>query len=152
MAASWKRMECMHINTTPHHAQTFSPMLFNDALRKHCTGNAGPALKEFCCNRCQGNRSEKKMKMIRLFFCVCVSRKTRQRVWLCCLQPVTLHLQQRHHSSSTLSSEHMFHLPRINLTHLQIILSCLVPWEATAEKKIFWLPNCALAAALDTDL
>lgn len=28
----------------------------------------------------------------------------------------------------------MFHLPRINLTQLHIILSCLVPWDMMTEK------------------
>lgn len=30
----------------------------------------------------------------------------------------------------------MFHLPRINLTQLQIILSCLVPWDTAAGKHV----------------
>lgn len=53
---------------------------------------------------------------------------------LCCFQPVTLHLPWRHHSSSTLSSQHMFHLPCINLTQLHIALTCLVPWDTTTDK------------------
>lgn len=30
----------------------------------------------------------------------------------------------------------MFHLPRINLTQLQIILSCLVPWDTASGKHV----------------
>lgn len=60
----------------------------------------------------------------------------------CCVRPVTLYLLQRHHSSSTLSSQHMFHLPRINLTQLHIILSCLVPWDTTTEKHVLLAKMC----------
>lgn len=53
---------------------------------------------------------------------------------LCSVRPVTLHLLQRHHSSSTLSTQYMFHLACINLTQHPIILSCLAPWDMTTEK------------------
>lgn len=51
-----------------------------------------------------------------------------------CVGPVTLHLLCRHHSSFTLSSQHMSHLPRINLTQRHISLSCLIPWDTRTEK------------------
>lgn len=53
---------------------------------------------------------------------------------LCCVRPVTPHLLWRHHSTFTLSSRHMFHLPRINLTQRHVSLPCLVPWDTTTEK------------------